>query len=32
VQHHIMRVMDKLEIHAVSSSPRFAIREGVVEA
>lgn len=32
VQHHIMRVMDKLEIHDRVELARFAIREGVVEA
>jgi DNA-binding NarL/FixJ family response regulator len=32
VQHHIMRVMDKLEIHDRVSLARYAIREGVVEA
>ena len=32
VQHHIMRVMEKLEIHDRVALARFAIREGVVEA
>ncbi|MEA2003087.1 MAG: response regulator transcription factor [Actinomycetota bacterium] len=32
VQHHIMHVMDKLEIHDRVELARFAIREGVVEA
>lgn len=32
VQHHITRVMDKLEIHDRVELARFAIREGVVEA
>jgi DNA-binding NarL/FixJ family response regulator len=32
VQHHITRVMDKLEIHDRVELARFAIREGIVEA
>lgn len=32
VQHHIMHLMDKLEIHDRVGLTRFAIREGLVEA
>ncbi len=32
VQHHIMHLMDKLEIHDRVDLTRFAIREGLVEA